>query len=79
MRSYKKATWINFHALMIVGSIYVSMVMTNWAAQDITAKTFTDFKANDISMWVKLISGWLTGLLYIWTCVVHRVFPYEDD
>lgn len=75
MKSYQKSTWVNFHALMIVGSLYISMVMTNWGAEDMSAKTFAEFKPNSLSMWVKLICAWLTGILYMWTCVVHRVFP----
>ena len=32
LKSYKKSTWVNFHAIMIVGSIYMSMILTNWGA-----------------------------------------------
>ena len=64
---------------MIVGSVYISMVMTNWAAQDINEKTFYTFTPNDVSMWVKLISAWVTGAIYIWTCIVHRVLGIEVE
>ena len=32
-----------------------------------------EFKANQTSMWVKIIAGWATALLYMWTLVAPRV------
>lgn len=64
---------------MIIGSIYVSMLMTNWAATDLTEKTFTTFTPNNLSMWIKLISAWITAILYMWTAIATRVFDDEEN
>ena len=67
---------------MVIGSVYFSMLMTNWAAYDITEKTFARQAASETSMWIKLFAGWLTALLYIWTLVVSWCYAegqYEGD
>jgi len=78
LRSYMKSTWINFHCLMVIGSIYISMLMTNWAAQDLSQDTFASFTPNDLSMWVKLAAAWITALIYMWTCVAARVLGTQE-
>ena len=55
------------------------MIMTNWAATDLTEKTFVAFTPNNLSMWIKLLSAWITAFLYMWTAIATRVFDDEDN
>jgi len=64
---------------MVIGAIYISMLMTNWAAQDLSEETFTSFTPNDLSMWVKLSAAWITALIYIWTAIASRVLGDDEQ
>lgn len=64
---------------MIIGAFYISMIMTNWSAQDMTESTFVAFTPNNFSMWIKLLSGYFTAVLYMWTVVAARVLGSDDD
>jgi hypothetical protein len=78
LRSYKKSTWLKFHGLMVIGSIYFSMLMTNWAAYEITGKTFGNLVPNETSMWIKLGAAWVTAVLYCWTLIAPMCFPDRE-
>ncbi len=66
-----------FHLILMVASIYMAMLLTDWGTQ-----TDTDDNVNitggKTSMWVKISSQWITMMLYSWTLVVKRCFPDRD-
>jgi len=72
----RKRHWV-FHLLMAMGSFYMSMLLTNWGAQD-GAKQSLATGVSLQSMWVKIVSQWLTYVLYIWTLVGPVLFPDRD-
>lgn len=77
--------WI-FHAVMMCGAMYMSMILTAWGDEDSSASASD--RGGEIhvdsgdkgrnSMWAKILSQWLTILLYIWTLVAPTLFPDRD-
>lgn len=79
-----------FHLIMTTGSIYMAMLLTDWGTKDLTENNHnhnhnhnqTAFHNININitggrtgMWVKIVSEWLTMILYSWTLVASRCFP----
>jgi len=68
--------WV-FHLTMMTASMYMSMLLTNWGASD-NVHGNEDGKIGTASMWVKIVSQWLTIMLYVWTLVAPRVLADRD-
>lgn len=79
-----------FHLLMVLASLYMAMVLTNWGSTNGYVATslkmnrsitelscFSSSSTTDaaISMWVKISSQWATIGLYIWTLAAPSLFP----
>lgn len=56
---------ILFHAIMATGSVYMSMMLTNWG-------TVSGHKS-DAQMWVSIISQWISIGLYVWTIMAPKI------
>jgi hypothetical protein len=67
-----------FHLIFALGALYVSMLMSDWysvtpdGAKEVQVDTGTG------SVWVKIVSGWVSILLYIWTLLGPVLFPDRD-
>ncbi|ETW05185.1 hypothetical protein H310_04180 [Aphanomyces invadans] len=59
-----------FHAVMVVGSLYMAMVVTQWG----TATGQQDGAA----MWVHIASQWVASALFVWTLVAPYLFPDRE-
>jgi hypothetical protein len=64
-----------FHLTYALAAMYLAMLFSNW-------KTVYDDPAVGIkvdyglaSVWVKIVSGWLTVLLYMWSLLAPVLFP----
>eukprot|EP00516_Mucochytrium_quahogii_P009104 CAMPEP_0203774544 /NCGR_PEP_ID=MMETSP0099_2-20121227/5418_1 /ASSEMBLY_ACC=CAM_ASM_000209 /TAXON_ID=96639 /ORGANISM=" , Strain NY0313808BC1" /LENGTH=442 /DNA_ID=CAMNT_0050672789 /DNA_START=191 /DNA_END=1519 /DNA_ORIENTATION=+ len=69
--------WV-FHLTMMTAAMYMSMLLTNWGAED-NAHGNENGKVGYASMWVKFVSAFLTMILYIWTLVAPKVLgEYRD-
>lgn len=55
-----------FHVVMALGALYLGMLLTNWGSYETTSLTAAT-ELSETSMWVKLISQWLSVLVYLWT------------
>lgn len=75
LRPYKSNQYVKFHLIMMFTSMYMSMMITNWGAPNINAKTRDIFNPSWLSYYMKLGSAWTCGLLYIWTLVAPGLFP----
>jgi len=72
-----------FHLVFFLASLYLGMILTNWQnVHFIGGFSGTD---NTIlvdqgmgSVWVKVISSWLTVVLYVWTMVAPIIFPHRE-
>ncbi|KAG6580002.1 serine incorporator [Phytophthora cinnamomi] len=63
-----------FHVLMVLASLYMAMVLTNWGSFDGSSSKDDEI----VTMWVKAISQWVASGLFLWTLVAPAVFPGRD-
>jgi hypothetical protein len=74
-----------FHFVFAIAAMYVSMVLTNWN----TIK-FEDTIPHDngdlvrigqsyTAVWVKIVSGWICHIIYIWSLVAPVLMPDRFD
>jgi len=61
---------VMFHASMATGSVYMSMLLTNWGT--------VAGKQSAAQMWVSIISQWISMLLYGWTLIAPRCCPDRE-
>ena len=70
----KPKLWL-FHLIMLTASLYMAMLVTNWGAE-VEKKdgkpTSSQGSIGNASMWVKVISCWLTIAMYTWTLVAPK-------
>ncbi|KAI7901123.1 serine incorporator/TMS membrane protein [Cokeromyces recurvatus] len=70
-----------FHFVFAIAAMYVSMVLTNW-----NTIQFNDGVGHDggdlvrigqsyTAVWVKIVSGWICHLIYIWSLVAPVLMP----
>lgn len=68
-------SWSFFHFMFALASLYVMMTLTNWFQPSDDPKSLIE---NSASMWIKIISSWICGILYIWTLVAPVVLPDRE-
>ncbi|CAG9328271.1 SERINC3_1 [Blepharisma stoltei] len=66
---------VYFHVLMIIVSMYYSMLLTNWGAANVDGGAYDNDNA---SMWVKFVALWTTVLLYVWSLIAPKVCKNRD-
>jgi len=59
-----------FHVSMATGSVYMSMLLTNWGT--------VAGKQSDAQMWVSIVSQWISMMLYGWTLLAPKCLPDRD-
>jgi hypothetical protein len=64
-----------FHGVFALGSVYMTMLATNWARQDADEWSLGQGKA---SMWANWISSWFSLLLFLWTMIAPLVLPDRE-
>jgi serine incorporator 1/3 len=62
-----------FHAICLLGALYIQMTLTNWYSPSSGDMTVLD--PNSPSIWVKIVSSWLCLGLYLWTMIAPLIFP----
>lgn len=74
-----------FHLMMCLCSMYMAMLLSNWGssqgAQDASDDDSLSKTAYDLSlesMWIKIITQWITMFLYLWTLVAPVVCSSRD-
>lgn len=67
----KDKPWF-FHLIMLTASLYMAMLLSNWGAGSTDHDTTS---VGETSMWIKIVSEWVTFILYFWTLVAPRCFP----
>jgi len=65
-----------FHLIFALASMYIAMIMTEWGDRAKEAEGEVDIGWS--SVWVKVVSLWITALLYIWTLVAPVLLPDRD-
>jgi len=69
-----------FHFTFLLATMYLGMVLTNWQTVSIvTGQGVSDstilIDQGMSAVWVKMISSWVTLLLFIWTMIAPVLFP----
>ena len=78
LKAYKNNNYIYFHIIMIFASFYMAMILTNWGQPVIDGETFLQFKASNLSMWIKLGASWAALGIYNWTLLAPKIFPNRE-
>lgn len=64
-----------FHVMFALATLYVMMTLTNWFHPN---SDIGSFSSNAPAVWVKIVSSWLCGVLYLWTIVAPAVLVDRD-
>jgi hypothetical protein len=67
-----RVKWWFFMLIMLMGSVYMSMLLTDWAPS-----SGGEMKSS-LSMWVKILAAWGTNLLFFWSLIAQRCCPNRD-
>lgn len=75
-----------FHAIFVMGAMYVAMLLTDWnvvrstpgsgdSGEDIT------IGRSEVAMWIRVVSSWICIVFYGWSLVAPVVLPdrFGDD
>eukprot|EP01133_Synstelium_polycarpum_P012843 gene12843-15078_t len=65
-----------FHITFALGAMYIGMLLTNWSTigGSVSASNI-NVDSGAVSVWVKIVSGWVVHLLYLWTLVGPVLLP----
>lgn len=74
-----------FHFVFAIAAMYISMVLTNW--NTIQFKDGVGHDGGDLvrigqsytAVWVKIVSGWICHIIYIWSLVAPVLMPDRFD
>jgi len=66
---------IIFQALMVLASVYYSMLMTNWGNPSVADDTYSFFSVNYMSYWVQMTALWVSQALYMFSLTAPLCFP----
>ena len=69
---------IFFHIIMIFACCYYSMLLSNWGDPTINNDKATYFKANEFSMWAKLVSQFACYAIFLWSLIGPLILPDRD-
>lgn len=69
-------SWSLFHLMFALATLYVMMTLTNWFHPN--TADIESFSANSAAVWVKIVSSWLCGALYLWTLIAPCVLTDRD-
>jgi len=67
-----------FHLFFFLGSLYLAMLMSDWATIVPEGANYQSVDFGQGSLWVKTVSSWLVILVFIWTLVAPVVFPDRE-
>jgi hypothetical protein len=73
-----------FHVTFFLAAMYLAMVLTNWESVSVFTGDTTGSENTILvdqgmaSVWVKVISSWLTLILYVWSMLAPIFFPDRD-
>lgn len=65
-----------FHLIFSLASMYSAMLLTGWSAS--VGETGKLVDVGWPSVWVRIITGWATAALYIWSMVAPFMFPDRE-
>lgn len=67
--------WSIFHFTFALASLYMMMILTDWAVIKDGNQATVHVGRGNSSVWIKIVSGWLCSLLYIWSLIAPICLP----
>ncbi|XP_011010290.1 PREDICTED: probable serine incorporator [Populus euphratica] len=64
-----------FHLIFALASMYSAMLLSGWTD---TSESSSLIDVGWTSVWVRICTEWITGLLYIWTLLAPLFFPDRE-
>jgi len=68
---------LTFHLIMVFGSFYMAMLLSNWGVQDPTKHT-GDGLSTTGNKWIIISAQWFALLLYFWSLIAPKVCTDRD-
>jgi hypothetical protein len=83
----------HYYLVMVLMSIYMAMMLTNWGTSTTiaaptsngTAAQATEdqmepgaYNASLASAWIQMATGWVCSMLYLWTLIAPKLCPNRD-
>ena len=65
-----------FHIIFSLASMYSAMLLTGWSTSVGESGRLVD--VGWPSVWVRIVTGWATAALYIWSLVAPILFPDRE-
>nr|DAD45474.1 TPA_asm: hypothetical protein HUJ06_003704 [Nelumbo nucifera] len=65
-----------FHVIFSLASMYSAMLLTGWSTSVGESGNLVD--VGWPSVWVRIVTGWVTAALYIWSLVAPLLFPERE-
>ena len=76
---YENNSYIKFHGFMVLFSIYICAIFTNWGHAAIEGSTWNYTGSESTApFYIKMAAGMFTFGLCLWTVVAPTVFPDRD-
>jgi len=70
-------SWSLFHVMFSLATLYVMMTLTNWYSPN-AESDLSSYSSNSGAMWVKIISSWLAGVIYLWSLVAPAILQDRE-
>ncbi|CAA7265559.1 unnamed protein product [Cyclocybe aegerita] len=71
-----------FHIIFSIAAMYVAMLLTDWnvvSKQPISGPVDPDYDVyigrSEVAMWMRVVSGWVCMVLYIWSLLAPVILP----
>jgi len=81
-RSSTKYNYSWFHVIFVMGAMYVAMLLTDWNVVHDSGEGENPvyIGRSETAMWMRIVSSWISYLIYIWTLIAPLVLPgrFED-
>ncbi|XP_043695426.1 probable serine incorporator [Telopea speciosissima] len=71
-----KYSYAFFHIIFSLASMYSAMLLTGWSTSVGGSGKLVD--VGWPSVWVRIVTGWATAALYIWSLVAPLLFPERE-
>eukprot|EP00262_Sarcandra_glabra_P001343 TRINITY_DN113_c0_g1_i2.p1 TRINITY_DN113_c0_g1~~TRINITY_DN113_c0_g1_i2.p1 ORF type:complete len:416 (-),score=35.18 TRINITY_DN113_c0_g1_i2:303-1550(-) len=65
-----------FHLIFSLASMYSAMLLTGWSTSVGESGKLVDVGWS--SVWVRIVTGWVTAGLYIWSLIAPNLFPERE-
>lgn len=70
--------WTYFHITFMLAALYLMEVLTDWSLISDDTSPDQHVGRGAASVWIKIVSGWISQALYIWTLVAPICLPDRD-